>query len=101
MNKLLSGLLTAAVLSISLLLCGCGKKEDAASYQLTFKNLGADKVTNISITFKGFSGDIDEIVPDEDYRKGDYYGIWVGTPTENTPHGSMFLGIESDGYTHS
>ena len=42
-----------------------------------------------------------EIVPDDEYKRGDYIGCWVGAPTENTPHGSMYLGIEADGYTHS
>ena len=23
-----------------------------------------------------------EIVPDEDYKTGDYFGVWVGTPAE-------------------
>ena len=41
-----------------------------------------------------------EIVPDDEYRKGDYIGVWVGgEPGRN--NGGMFLGIESDGYTHS
>ena len=44
-----------------------------------------------------------EIVPDEEYRKGDYIGVWVGghNDVDNTGLGQMFLGIESDGYTHS
>ena len=46
-----------------------------------------------------------EIVPDEDYKLGDYIGVWVGTAPEGSEwphnHGSMFLGIEKDGYTHS
>ena len=44
-----------------------------------------------------------EIVPDENYRKGDYIGVWVGESTQQSQsrHGSMYLGIESDGYTHS
>ena len=29
-----------------------------------------------------------------------YIGVWVGTPTSGNP-GSLFLGIESDGYIHS
>ena len=35
-----------------------------------------------------------EIVPDEDYPKGDYIGVWVANK-------SLYLGIESDGHTHS
>jgi len=35
-----------------------------------------------------------EIVPDEEYRKGDYIMVSVG-------EGKLVLGIESDGYTHS
>ena len=44
-----------------------------------------------------------EIVPDEEYRKGDYIGVWVGGPVpQSRDHGgSMYLGIESDGHTHS
>lgn len=41
-----------------------------------------------------------EIVSQEDYAAGDYYGLWVGTPICNNP-GSMYLGIEGDGHTHS
>ena len=40
-----------------------------------------------------------EVVPSEECPG--YIGIWVGTPTDSTPHGSMYLGIEPDGYTHS
>ena len=41
-----------------------------------------------------------EIVPDEEYNNGDYIGVWVGgEPGQG--NGGMFLGIESDGYTHS
>ena len=36
-----------------------------------------------------------EIVPDDEYRKGDYVGVWVGSEPQ------MYLGIEHDGYTHS
>ena len=47
-----------------------------------------------------------ELVPSSEYRKGDYIGIWVGAPTHisgvTKPNpGSLYLGIESDGYTHS
>ena len=44
-----------------------------------------------------------EIVPDDEYRKGDYIGLWVGGPVpQSRDHGSaMYLGIESDGHTHS
>jgi hypothetical protein len=44
-----------------------------------------------------------EIVPDDEYRVGDYIGIWVGGPVpQSRDHGSaMYLGIESDGHTHS
>ena len=44
-----------------------------------------------------------EIVPDEEYRKGDYIGVWVGGPVpQSRDHGAaMYLGIESDGHTHS
>ena len=44
-----------------------------------------------------------EIIPDEDCRYGDYIGIWVGGPVpQSREHGSaMYLGIESDGHTHS
>ena len=42
-----------------------------------------------------------EFVPTDEYRKGDYIGCWVGSPTETNEHGSMYLGIEADGYTHS
>ena len=35
-----------------------------------------------------------EIVPYEEYRKGDYIMVSVGK-------GGLSLGIESDGYTHS
>jgi len=44
-----------------------------------------------------------EIVPYEEYRKGDYIGVWVGghNDVDNTGLGQMFLGIESDGYIHS
>ena len=35
-----------------------------------------------------------EIVPDNEYRKGDYIMVSVG-------EGKLVLGIESDGYTHS
>ena len=41
-----------------------------------------------------------EIVPDEESRKGDYIGVWVGgEPGQG--NGGMYLGIEADGYTHS
>ena len=44
-----------------------------------------------------------EIVPDDEYRKGDYVGVWVGGPVpQSRDHGTaMYLGIENDGYTHS
>ena len=44
-----------------------------------------------------------EIVPDGEYRKGDYIGVWVGGPVpQSRDHGSsMYLGIESDGHVHS
>ena len=41
-----------------------------------------------------------EIVTIEEYRKGDYIGVWVGgEPGQG--NGGMYLGIESDGHTHS
>ena len=40
-----------------------------------------------------------EIVADEDYPAGGYYGIWVGG--DPSDRGSMYLGIEPDGSTHS
>lgn len=40
-----------------------------------------------------------EIVPEEEFGNN-YYGIWVGT-THNDNPGSLYLGIEPDGYTHS
>ena len=44
-----------------------------------------------------------EIVPDEEYRNGDYLGVWVGGPIpQSRDHGSsLYLGIEKDGHTHS
>jgi len=47
-----------------------------------------------------------EIVPDDEYRDGDYIGAWVGgeIPRGNYPFppgSAMYLGIEKDGYTHS
>ena len=45
-----------------------------------------------------------EIVPDDEYRVGDYIGIWVGGPIPTsriTPGPAMYLGIENDGHTHS
>ena len=52
-----------------------------------------------------------EIVPDDEYRDGDYIGLWVGPPHESDSTtldggkvrnpGFMYLGIESDGHTHS
>ena len=44
-----------------------------------------------------------EIVPDEEYRDGDYLGVWVGGPVpQSRDHGgAMYLGIEKDGHTHS
>ena len=41
-----------------------------------------------------------EVIPQEDYEVGGYYGLWVGTPICDNP-GSMYLGIEADGHTHS
>jgi hypothetical protein len=40
-----------------------------------------------------------DIVTEEEYGHH-YHGVWVGTPANDKP-GSMFLGIEPDGYTHS
>ena len=44
-----------------------------------------------------------ETVPDYNYRNGDYIGVWVGgvVPTSREETGSLYLGIEKDGYTHS
>jgi len=44
-----------------------------------------------------------EIVTIEEYRKGDYIGVWVGGPVpQSRDHGgALYLGIESDGHTHS
>ena len=44
-----------------------------------------------------------EIIPDDEYRDGDYLGVWVGGPVpQSRDHGSaMYLGIEKDGHTHS
>ena len=49
------------------------------------------------------------LVPDDEYRVGDCIGVWVGTPDADRDKtdkrfnrfGSMYLGIEHDGYTHS
>lgn len=41
-----------------------------------------------------------EIIPLDDYEVGGYYGLWVGTPINDNP-GSLYLGIEADGHTHS
>jgi hypothetical protein len=40
------------------------------------------------------------IVPESEYREGDHIGVWVGPECDGKP-GSMYLGIEYDGYTHS
>lgn len=48
-----------------------------------------------------------EIVPDD--GSDDYIGVWVGFPHDSTTpnggkihhQGDMYLGIESDGHTHS
>ena len=44
-----------------------------------------------------------EIIPDEDYRVGNYIGVWAGgdIPIDREPTGAIYLGIEKDGYTHS
>ena len=44
-----------------------------------------------------------EIVSDDEYQDGDYIGIWVGgpIPLSREHGGSIYLGIEKDGYTHS
>lgn len=39
------------------------------------------------------------LISEEEYGTK-YHGIWVGKPHKGNP-GSLFLGIESDGYTHS
>ena len=44
-----------------------------------------------------------EIVPDDEYKRGDYIGMWVGGPVPQSRDrgSSMYLGIESGGHTHS
>ena len=46
-----------------------------------------------------------EVVPNDEYRDGDYIGVWVGEPTQGhiaaSDPGAMYLGIEKDGHTHS
>ena len=47
-----------------------------------------------------------EIVPDDDYKDGDYIAVWVGTLQERDNGsticpGSIYLGVEKDGHTHS
>jgi hypothetical protein len=41
-----------------------------------------------------------EVVSVEEYGVSDYYGLWVGTPINDNP-GSLYIGIEGDGHTHS
>lgn len=41
-----------------------------------------------------------EIIPESEVTPGSYFGLWVGTPTKEEP-GSIYLGIEADGHTHS
>ena len=50
-----------------------------------------------------------EIVDEKDYNPGDYIGTWVGYEHNGTTingghihhYGSMYIGIERDGHTHS
>ena len=41
-----------------------------------------------------------KVIPDDEYRNGDYVGVWVGGEP-GYGNGGMYLGIEKDGYTHS
>ena len=41
-----------------------------------------------------------KVIPDDEYRDGDYVGVWVGGEP-GYGNGGMYLGIEKDGYTHS